>query len=437
MKYFIHGLFVCMLSLAIPVHGQEVNISIDRPDRVNAGEEFTVTVTIDKGALTDYSRFSQDLPEGLTANNVSSPNADFSFDNQRVRIIWLKMPDAEQLQVSYKVMVDPRLKGSFNMGGVFAYVVDDERKFLNFDSNGAITIIPSATMDPELLVDIRDFQGGGAVAPAASSSSEIFAMAIRQKPVLQADGSYLVHLLMDNPTGSKYAKIEESVPSGYLFEEVSSSDGIVSHASSTVKFIWMKLPGTSEFEVSYKLVPKANETQGEMTITGELTYTSGNENKTSAIKEMDVAMDVLTSAQKRTLLSSGVIPAGVKEKVAETKPPPPPKETKAPVEVKPVSSASVIDHTGVLNPGTGTFFRVQLIAKRKSFNAVSYFKNAGVKKEVLVEKDDGLYKYTAGPFQSYNEAVAYKNQVSKSSEMKGAFVVGYSNGKRVAASSIR
>ncbi len=124
MKYLIHGLFVCMLVLAIPAHGQEVNISIDRPDRVNAGEEFTVTITIDKGNLTDYSRFSQDLPEGLSASNVSSPNADFSFDNQRVRIIWLKMPDAERLQVSYRVMVDPRLKGSFSMGGVFAYVVD-------------------------------------------------------------------------------------------------------------------------------------------------------------------------------------------------------------------------------------------------------------------------------------------------------------------------
>ena len=48
-------------------------------------------------------------------------------------------------------------------------------------------------------------------------------MAIRQKPILERTGGYLVHLLINNPTGSKYAKIEETIPSGYMFEEVSST----------------------------------------------------------------------------------------------------------------------------------------------------------------------------------------------------------------------
>ncbi len=79
-----------MFFLTLSLSGQEVEISIDHPNEVKAGEVFEVTVTIKKGTLTDYSRFSQDLPLGLTATNVSSPNADFSFDNQRIRIIWLK-----------------------------------------------------------------------------------------------------------------------------------------------------------------------------------------------------------------------------------------------------------------------------------------------------------------------------------------------------------
>jgi len=183
MKYITHCLAASMLFLAFSLSGQDVGISIDHPDRVNAGEDFKVTVTIKKGSLTDYSRFSQDIPLGLSATNVSSPNADFSFDEQRVRIIWLKMPDTNEISVSYLLSVDSRLKGSFSLGGVFAYVVDDERKFLNFDKTRAITIVPNRSIDQALIVDIRDFRGGAPVVPAVVSEGNGFAMAVRQKPV--------------------------------------------------------------------------------------------------------------------------------------------------------------------------------------------------------------------------------------------------------------
>ncbi len=87
-----------------------------------------------------------------------------------------------------------------------------------------------------------------------------------------------------------------------LFEEVSSQDGIVSYAASTVKFIWMTLPESPEFEVVYRLVPKQNEPRENMVIEGLLTYTSGNENKLVEVKEMDVAIEDLSAVQKKTLL---------------------------------------------------------------------------------------------------------------------------------------
>ena len=125
MKKISYWLIASMLCLATALHAQEVKISMDHPDQVNAGEVFEVTVTISKGSLTDYSRFSQDLPAGLTATNVSSPNADFSFDDQRIRIIWLKLPVEQEVKVTYNILVDKRLKGSFVLGGVFAYVVEE------------------------------------------------------------------------------------------------------------------------------------------------------------------------------------------------------------------------------------------------------------------------------------------------------------------------
>ncbi|MCK4880362.1 MAG: hypothetical protein KAS82_06875 [Bacteroidales bacterium] len=428
MKYITHCLAVSMFFLSFSLSGQDVEISIDHPDRVNAGEDFTVTVTIKKGSLTDYSRFSQDIPLGLSATNVSSPNADFSFDEQRVRIIWLKMPDASEISVSYLLSVDSRLKGTFNLGGVFAYVVDEERKFLNFDQINAITIVPNRSIDPALIVDIRDFRGGAAVVPAAVSTGTGFAMAVRQKPLLLNTGGYLVHILIDNPSGSKYAKVEETIPSGYLFEEVNSNEGIVSHAASTVKFIWMKLPEQSEFEVVYRLVPKQNEPQGNMLIEGLLTYTAGNENRVAEIVQMDVSLDNLTTAQKRNLLDTGTVPAGNKTAPAVKR------ETRPPSTSTNVGSASdrVIVNTRVLNRGTGVYYRVQLTANLNAFDATTYYRQAGVDREVLVEQHQGLYKYTIGPFQSYDQALSYKEKVDRLPEIEGAFIIGYQNGNRVA-----
>jgi hypothetical protein len=443
MKYLTHCLAVFILSIAFSLSGQDVEISIDHPERVNAGEDFEVTVTIKKGSLTDYSRFSQDLPLGLSATNVNSPNADFSFDEQRVRIIWLKLPEADEIKVSYRVSVDARLKGTFALGGVFAYVVEDERKFLNFDEQRPITIVPSTSINQASIVDIKDFKGKAApVAPVVvASGGEPFAMAIRQRPELLNTGGYLVHILINNPSGSKYAKVEETIPSGYLFEEVNSNEGIVSPAASSVKFIWMTLPKESEFEVIYRLVPKQGEPQGNMLIEGLLTYTAGSENKVVEIMEMDVNLGDLSPAQKGELLATGRIPQGTTstQPVKTVATPPVQTESRTPESSADMGSASArsIANTRVLEKGSGVYYRVQLTANLTAFDAKTFYRELGVDKEVLVEQHDGYYKYTAGPFQTYEQALSYKDQVESIPGIQGAFVVGYRNGNRVSAGSLR
>ena len=450
-KKITYSLVFSMLFLSFSMSGQEVEILMDHPDQVNAGQEFTVTVTITKGSLTDYSRFSQDLPLGLTASNVSSPNADFSFDNQRIRIIWLKLPDSDDVVVSYKVLVNERLKGTFTLGGVFAFVVEDERRFLNFEKSTEITINPNPSIDPALVVDIKDFKSASDALPA-TVESEIFAMAVRQKPVLMGTGAYEVHLLVNNPTGSKYAKIEETIPAGYIAEEISSADGIVSFAASTVKFIWMKLPESSNFEVAYRLVPKQNESQGEMVIEGLLTYTEGNENKLVEVKQLDVALKDLSASQKSNLLLSGEVPSGARKTAEiEQKPADPVRtvtevtETTADPEpdppVKVVQPATGTDemvaNTRVLSGGSGVYYRVQLAATRRPIDGRTHFRTAGVEQEVMVEQHEGLYKYTSGSFQVYSQASAYRDRVERLADVEGSFVVAYRDGKRIPINSAR
>lgn len=450
MKYLTHCLALFLFLLAVSLSGQDVEISMDHPEMVNAGEDFEVTVTIKKGSLTDYSRFSQDLPLGLSASNLSSPNADFSFDEQRVRIIWLKLPDGDQVKVSYRISVDARLKGEVQLTGVFAYVVNDERKFLTFDQQPYITIVPNPSINQSMVVDIKDFRGGAApVAASTTAPAEVegFAMAVRQKPELLNSGAYRIHLLIKNPGGSRYAKVEETIPEGYTFEEVESSGGIVSHAASTVKFIWMSMPSQSEFEVVYNLVPLQDQTQGSMNVDGLLTYTSASENRVVEIVEVDASLEALSAAQKKDLLATGNIPAsaritsGASREPRVTQPvrtePQPTQPVRTETRPTESSSSGMIANTKVLDPGSGTYFRVQITANRTAFDATSFYRQAGLTREVLVEQHNGYYKYTVGPFQTYEQALQYVEQVNRMEEVEGAFVVGYRNGSRVSAAAIR
>src|SRR6056297_2404736 len=124
--------FVLLLSFVVLsffswIPTQDIRVNMDVPTEVRAGEEFIVTLQIYKGDLESFSRYTQSLPYGLTAERLNTANADFSFDEQRVRIIWLKLPPEDSITVSYKVKIDPRLTGSFELSGDFAFVNENER----------------------------------------------------------------------------------------------------------------------------------------------------------------------------------------------------------------------------------------------------------------------------------------------------------------------
>ncbi|HDR67598.1 MAG TPA: hypothetical protein ENN61_00960 [Bacteroidaceae bacterium] len=427
----IPGFLLFYLVSALSAQG--LNIRMNLPERVNAGSEFEVKLTIEKGTLSDYARFSQELPYGLTATNVRSPNADFSFEEQRVRIIWLKLPEGNTINVIYKVHVDERLKGTFSLDGNFAYVVNEERNYTEIEPSGAVTIIPNPAVSQASLIDIKNFKSvlaGSAVSEAEKS----YVTAIRQKPVQMSDGSVFIQLLIKNPEGSKYAKIEETIPSGYIFEEVENQQGIVSFSASQVKYIWMRLPGEPEFMISYKLIPKMEERQEAMNVTGVFTYTVGNSSFEDPVIEIDANLDELSVLQKRNLLLTGVLPEDHKPLVADLKEQPIKEKVteKQPEYTEtPVSESKFIQGTKVITPEKGICFRIQLIALRMPFNGNLHFSRLGIDGDIRVEIHEGLYKYSAGSFSDYLSASRYKKTIENRPGLDDAFIVAYRNGMRI------
>ncbi len=269
---------------AVPVN---VSVDMDIPREVVAGSAFEVTITINKGNLEGFSRFQQEYPGGLTAVSVNSANADFTFSENRVRFIWRRLPRREEITITYRVAVDERLKGTFTLGGQFSYVEDEETRV--FDAEPVnITILPSASINPELIVDVKDFEK--IAEPEVRTAEEIRAVTacIRGKPIPGANGEYTVNLLVTKDKSSRFAKIEENIPSGYSAKVRDAQSGTFTFSGQVAKFVWMVMPMGDHFIASYTLVPSGRNGIPAPQPEGTFTFLLGTETVSKGIPERDI-----------------------------------------------------------------------------------------------------------------------------------------------------
>lgn len=423
---------ITLLSFLI---GNDVALNVNVPKAVNAGSEFDVEVILKKGNLSGFARLQQDLPMGLTAQLVESSLGDFSFDEQKLRIVWLRLPDSKEMRLVYRVKVDERLKGSFTLKGTFAYIDNNERKTAEFQTS-TISINPSTRIDPNLIVDINEFQTIiPPQAPVGFAASNV--RCIRQTPIPSgAENDYLVKLLVNKGNAQKFAKIEEDVPEGFTAEAVETKDAVFTFKDQKVKFLWMNLPAEPRFVVSYKLI--APDGKGNITISlkGTFSYLVGETTRVIDIIQKDIDLTNIDPAALDRLISSsfstegsniisgftpyseGGIDIPIEYKKIEDKPK---RKAKPEFNMEPF----------MLMPEKGVYYRVQIAAGHKPIDIKRYFSRYNIKYDVRTEKHEGWYKYSIGSFKEYKEARDFRIFIWNSTRINDAFVTAYNNGTRI------
>ena len=438
------------LGTAMLMSQDPVSVKMTVPSVVGAGQEFRVSITIDKGELEEFSRLQQELPAGMEARQENSGSADYSFDNQRVRFIWLKLPSESPILLNYKVLVNERLKGTFTLGGEFSYVENNERKSVNLQSEN-INITPSPAISADKQIDIGSYSSILAT-EQVSTSANSKVICIRQNPYkARAGNDIMVNILVYKNDLNKFAKIEEQIPSGFEAVAMESRDGLFTFKDGVVKFVWMNLPAEPGFTVSYRLIPEDSKSIDDLQISGKLSYILEGRNISVNIAQMDVYLSGISNANIEALMTTlgrgEELPTGklVQAEQVEIKPPPVTEEKPVVKEEKPVvkEEKPVVKETRTVSTGSsgiperqrlpvqdGIYYRVQLAATGGFSDADKAFAANNLSRPVLVERHNGLYKYTVGSFSSYDQANDFRNTVL-SRGIRGAFVVAYRNGKRI------
>ncbi len=443
----LHFLIVFFISL---FQTSDITVKMDAPAQVTAGTEFEVRVTVNKGDIESFSRFQQTIPAGLTAHSYLSSNADFSFEDKRLRMIWLKLPDDDEFTFIYKIKVDERLKGTFSIGGKFSYIDNNERRSVS-PASRLITINPSPAIDPGLIVDINEFEEKVIqyIPPVAAASENI--ACIRQKPYLNAAGSeYIVNLLVNKEDKKKFAKIEETVPAGYTAVEIDNKDGIFTYKNRLAKFLWMNLPSEEHYIVSYRLIPQDDVRPGTPVISGKFSYLVDEKTISIDIAERDLDLASLTDKQLQNILEElktqppallaeaeqkepEIIPEPEIKKEPEVREPTKTvkqKETR-PKAVKTSEYKFKRDLAYILEPESGVYYRVQIAAGHKPVDIKRYFRKYNFDREVRKEYHEGWLKYSVGSFQIYKDARDYRVNIWNNTDIDDAFVSAYNDGVRI------
>ncbi len=427
-----------------------VSLEMNAPSTVEAGKDFQVEITINKGQLEGFSRFQQVLPAGLKALSDNSANADFSFQDHRVRLIWLRMPDQETVTLTYNIHVDQRLKGNFTMGGKFSYINNNQRQSVDV-TPVSVTITPSPDIDPSLIVDINDFEKQ--VIPDLTPSATDQVICIRQKPMVTAPGEFTVNLLVNKAGKEKFAKIEENIPAGYRAISGETRDAIFTFKDQTAKFLWMNLPAPPYFIVSYKIIAQEDVSSlPPLDIKGTFSYIEDGKTEVVDITQTDTNIKNASEEELKQLLLSvpqmltqnagGQTGAGSNEEarqkeeqqIAETAVNKPvTKPGPGPVTNRARQSARLpkIAEAYVLQPREGVYYRVQVAAGHRPVNVKKYFRKFHLQDTVRAEMHEGWHKYSVGTFREYKFARDYRVHIWNTTTINDAFVSAYNSGKRI------
>jgi hypothetical protein len=227
---------------------EPVTVTLNMPDTAKAGAEFLVEVNIKKGDYEGFARFQQELPVGFKAVARQTSNGDFSFQDQKVKIQWMKVPTDREITVSYAIQIDPVISGPFTFEGKFSYILDNAVQTVN--------------IDPKVLTVQGDEMAAGTDNSQTTYTYQNVNLknvdCIRQKPYLNENNEIIVNLMVNKGDLKDYGKIQEQVPIGYTAESIKSKNSIFTFKNHIIKFLWMNMPAEPQFIVSYKLVPESN-----------------------------------------------------------------------------------------------------------------------------------------------------------------------------------
>lgn len=453
---------VLFISIAALFQTNNVVVTSSLPNYSKPGESVDLEIVVSKGSLGGFSKFQMMLPEGFEAEAVDVKGGTFSFVDKKLKVIWVSLPSDPKFSLNFKLKIASGASGSIPLDGSFSFIQNGERSDASFSTQIFVSKdkpadLPSqVTSSKPTVAKIEPSEEEKSAEEknlAEDNASFGFFREISNKK-MEPKESVTVKLLVDKKMISGFGKITEVIPNGFKAKEIESNGAIFSVLNNEVRFLWMTLPATETFEVSYELI--ANDKEGEHSIKGSFSYVENSKtrlNSTSAtnfsvVKPAEVVAvapskpevknndepktsSTETEAVEKTsgdeeTMASTESSAGTEEKsgTEETS------KSESGASNETASAASEASETAELTNGEVSY-RVQICATRKSVDKQHFVKYNQVSETIYADMHEGWHKFTVGAFGVYGDARNHRETVKEENKIKGPFVTAYNAGARI------
>lgn len=269
--------------ITVQLYSQKVEVLGLFPQKMLSGSEMIVNFSIKKGSLNDFARFQLEVPDGITPSPRILQNGDFSFENNLIKIVWMKIPPDDVVEISLNFRIPAEMEGFKVFKGEFAYS----------DQTGKRNIIE---MKPQV-VEVQKDEFRANLSQEIEFTYKYFSQkgvtAVRQKPYLDDSGHVVVNILVTKGDLNEFGRIEETVPIGFKAVYQKSAGAIFAYNPTRrkVKFVWMNMPNTKQFMVSYKLIPENPIDKIPFILNGTFTYADNRVSQTVPITELSLDVE--------------------------------------------------------------------------------------------------------------------------------------------------
>lgn len=121
-------IFVLTLFIATWAFAQDVKVTHNLPATASAGETIDAQFTVTKGNIGAFAKFQCDVPAGTTAAAGDTKSGNFTFENNRVKIVWVSLPGDATFTFSVKITLASSASGPVNITSQFYYLENNVKK---------------------------------------------------------------------------------------------------------------------------------------------------------------------------------------------------------------------------------------------------------------------------------------------------------------------
>ena len=119
---------ITIIVLSFSTFFSQVSVTSNLPNEISANASFEAEVKINKGAVSNFAKYQIDVPKGYSVSSIDVKGGNFTFENQRAKIVWVSLPSDAEFAVKFKIQASENALSPGTFLQKFFYLENNEKK---------------------------------------------------------------------------------------------------------------------------------------------------------------------------------------------------------------------------------------------------------------------------------------------------------------------